>query len=119
MSSRIPKQHRGKRPRFFQTHGMDEMMSMVLELTSELWIIKKRLYLLEKVAGKAGVALTPGIEHYELNEAEIIELDAMRSDIIATVLRATESDFSETRKVRDGGADRHNDADAETKTAAA
>ena len=71
MSSRIPKQHRGKRPRFFQAHGMDEMMSMVLELTAELWVIKKRLYLLERVAGQAGVPLTPEIEGYNLSETEI------------------------------------------------
>jgi hypothetical protein len=119
MSSRIPKQHRGKRPRFFQAHGMDEMMSMVLELTSEIWVLKKRLYLLEKVADDAGISLTAGIEGYDLSAAEIAELDSLRSDFIAAVLRSTESDFSETRKVRDGGADRHNDADAEAKSAAA
>ena len=100
MNSRIPMQHRGKRPRFFKPQGMDEMMSMVLELTAEVWVIKKRLYLLERVAGEAGVALTPEIENYDLSDAEIAELDALRRDLIATVLRATESEFSPTRKVQ-------------------
>ena len=48
---RIPLSHRGKRPRFFDASGTDELMSMVLELTAELWVVKKRLYLLERVAG--------------------------------------------------------------------
>jgi len=104
-------QHRGKRPRFFEAHGMDEMVSMVLQLTTEVWVIKKRLYLLERVAGNAGVALTPEIENYDLSTAEIAELDVLRNELIATVLRATESEFTETRKVRDGGGMQHNDAE--------
>ena len=40
MATNIPMQHRGKRPRFFAAEGMDEMMSMVLELTSEVWAFK-------------------------------------------------------------------------------
>jgi hypothetical protein len=98
--SRIPMQHRGKRPRFFPVNGMDELMSMVLELTAELWIIKKRLYLLERVAGNAGVSLTPGIEGYDLSDTEVKELDSLRRQMIATVLRSLENEFSELAEVR-------------------
>ncbi len=118
MSANIPLQHRGKRPRFFSAPGMDEMMSMVLELTAETWVIKKRLYLLERVAGQAGVSLTDEIENYELTEAEINELDQLRTQLISTVMRATEGEFVETRKVREGGGTETNDADAESKEAA-
>jgi len=117
MSSRIPMKHRGKRPRFFSANGMDEMMSMVLEMTAEVWIIKKRLYLLERVAGQAGVSLTDEIENYNLTEAEITELDTLRHDLIATVLRSTEGEFVATRKVREGGGTETNDANAETQAA--
>jgi hypothetical protein len=98
--SRIPMQHRGKRPRFFPVNGMDELMSMVLELTAELWIIKKRLYLLERVAGQEGLSLTPGIENYDLSELEVQELDSVRRQMIATVLRSLESEFSELDEIR-------------------
>jgi len=97
--SRIPMQHRGKRPRFFEAKGIDELMSMVLELTTEVWVIKKRLYLLENVAGQAGVSLTEEIENYELSEAEIKELDSLRHQLISTVLRSTEGQFSPTTKI--------------------
>ena len=99
--SRIPMQHRGKRPRLFDANGIDELMSMVLELTAEVWVIKKRLYLLERVAGQAGVSLTPQIENYDLSEAEIAELDGLRRTMIATVLRSLENDTTKSTKLRD------------------
>jgi hypothetical protein len=98
---RMPLRHRGKRPRFFTTSGTDELMSMVLELTAELWVIKKRLYLLERVAGQAGVPLTPEIEGYELSPDEVTELDQRRRLLIATVLRSLESDPAERSRVRE------------------
>ncbi len=98
---RIPMKHRGKRPRFFEAKGMDELMSMVLEVTTEVWVVKKRLYLLERVANNAGISLTPGIENYELNEDEIKDLDNLRHKLIATVLRATEGEFVPTHRVAD------------------
>lgn len=97
---RIPLKHRGKRPRFFNASGTDELMSMVLELTAELWVIKKRLYLLERVAGQAGVPLTPQIEGYALSPDEVTELDQRRRLLIATVLRSLESDQTDRGQVR-------------------
>jgi hypothetical protein len=98
---RIPLSHRGKRPRFFDASGTDELMSMVLELTAELWVVKKRLYLLERVAGQAGVPLTPEIEAYELNLEEVAELDERRRLLIATVLRSLEVDQAGRSQVRE------------------
>ncbi|MBL8199692.1 MAG: hypothetical protein JNK40_01860 [Chromatiales bacterium] len=98
---RIPLNHRGRRPRFFSAGGTDELMSMVLELTAELWVVKKRLYLLERVAGQSGVPLTPQIEAYELDPAEVAELDERRSLLISTVLRSLEADPVERGKMRE------------------
>jgi hypothetical protein len=98
---RIPLSHRGERPRFFDASGTDELMSMVLELTAELWVVKKRLYLLERVAGQAGVPLTPEIEAYELNSGEVAELDERRRLLIATVLRSLEVDQTGRSQVRE------------------
>lgn len=99
-ASRIPLAHRGKRPRFFDAAGSDELLSMVLELTAELWVLRKRVYLLEKVAGRAGLPLTAGIEGYELGADEVAELDRRRRELLATVLRSLEGDPAERRKVR-------------------
>ena len=100
--SRIPMQHRGKRPRFFASEGMDELVSMMLELSSEVWVIKKRQYLMERVAEEQGVSLLEGIEKYELSDDETRELEEMRSKMISSVLRATEGQYSPTQKLQDG-----------------
>ena len=100
--SRIPMQHRGKRPRFFASEGMDEMVSMMLELTAEVWVVKKRMYLLERAAEEQNVSLSEGIENYELSEKEIAELDTLRSRMIANVLRSTEGQYSATQPLQDG-----------------
>lgn len=98
--SRIPMQHRGKRPRMFTTPGMDEMVSISLELMAEVWVLKKRLYLLERTAGDAGLELSPGIENYSLSEAEVAELDAMRHRMISNVLRSLEANNVAHTQVR-------------------
>ena len=72
--SHIPMQHRGKRPRFFASEGMDELVSMVLELSTEVWVIKKRMFLLERVAEEQGLSLLEGIENYELSDEEARKL---------------------------------------------
>jgi len=104
--------HRGKQPRFFAAEGVDELVSMVLELTTEVWVVKKRLYLLEKVAGDQGIDLTPSIENCDLDEQEIKDLDAMRSHLIKRILRATEGSYSSTQRVKDGPADAGQNAEA-------
>jgi hypothetical protein len=86
-------QHRGKRPRFFPTAGMDEMVSMMIELTAEVWVLKNRLKLLEKVAAEQGLDLTSRIEAYVPGPAEAEEFAAERQQMIANVLRALEAEF--------------------------
>lgn len=98
---RIPLSHRGKRPQFFAADGTDELMSMLLELTAELWVVKKRLYLLERVAGQAGVPLTPQIEAYDLSPEEVAELDQRRRQLIATVLRSLEAEPAHRGQVKE------------------
>lgn len=100
--ARVPMNHRGKRPRFFPSAGMDEMVSMMIELTAEVWVLKKRLYLLERVAGDKGLDLTTGIEGYALAPGEVEELAAERKKMIANVLRALEAEFGQPD---DGAAD--------------
>ncbi|MEO7385340.1 MAG: hypothetical protein ABIX37_00225 [Gammaproteobacteria bacterium] len=97
---RIPRSHRGTRHRFFPVAGLDEMMSMILELTAELWVVRKRLYLLERVAGPAGASLTPNVEGYELSADEVAELEHSRRELIANVLRSIEGDQTERKGVR-------------------
>lgn len=99
--SRVPMSHRGKRPRFFPVAGMDEMVSMVIELTSEVWVLKQRLHALEHVAADQGLDLTTGIEKYQPSAEEAAALAAERQRLIAGVLRSLEAEFGEPVEGRD------------------
>jgi hypothetical protein len=100
--TRLAMSHRGKRPRFFPTAGMDEMVSMMMELTAEVWVLKKRLYLLERAAGDKGLDLTTAIEQAQLSTAETDRLEADRKAMVANLLRAIEAEFGQPD---DGAAD--------------
>ena len=109
---RIPLQHRGKQPRFFATEGIDELVTMVLEITTELWVVKKRLFLFEKVADEKVMSLTAEIENHELTDAEYEDLDAMRQQLIATVMRTTDGEFAPMQRLREGCASAGQNAEA-------
>jgi hypothetical protein len=66
---------------------------MMVELTAEVWVLKKRLYLLEKVAAEQGLDFTARIEAYAMEQAEVEELAGERKKMIANVLRALEAEF--------------------------
>ena len=89
--SRIPMSSRGRRQRFFEASGTDELLSMLLELSAELWTVKERLYLLERAALSGGAPLHQLVEAYVPTPAEQSELEAARRRMIETILRSIES----------------------------
>lgn len=97
---RIPMQARGKRPRFFPEAGADETVGMVLELMSEIWTVRERLYALERVAAERGLDLGAAIEEWQPDAAEEAELDAARRRMIESVLRTVEARHVPGRHLR-------------------
>ncbi|NND53429.1 MAG: hypothetical protein HKN56_00475 [Gammaproteobacteria bacterium] len=86
--SRIKMQSEGKRPRFFPESGADEMMSMMLELMSEVWVLKERVYAVEQVAAENGLDLPAGVEAWQPTEAQAAKLAVERDAFIAGVTRS-------------------------------
>jgi hypothetical protein len=60
---------RGKRPEFFATEGVDEVMSMVLVLAQELHVVRERLDTAERVMSRHGIDLAAEIEALQPDEA--------------------------------------------------
>jgi hypothetical protein len=89
--SKITVENRGKRPRFFPESGNDEQMSMILELMSEVWIVRERMFALEQVAAEAGLPLAEKLENWQPSDAQAKELDTQRNRMIKTVLRSLEA----------------------------
>lgn len=98
--NRIPLAHRGRRPRFFAAPGVDELVSAVLELTSEVWVLRQRMWLLEKAAADSGLDLTAKLEAYQPTAEEAAELTRMREALVAGVLRGMEGDYVERSRVQ-------------------
>jgi len=83
---RIPRKRRGKRHQFFEADGVDELLSCVLRLTSEMSALSERLYLAERVLEARGIDMAGEIEQYPLSEADEAVLGAERQRLIETVL---------------------------------
>ena len=74
---------RGKRPQFYATPGLDEAMSMIMVLASELTVVRDRLDTVEKVAAAKGVMLDADIEAYEPDQATLEARELRRQDFLA------------------------------------
>lgn len=77
----LPRTVRGKRPRFYDTPGVDELMSMMLALTQELSVLRDRVDAAERVMAKHGTDLASEIEALELDEATLKAREAARSSL--------------------------------------
>lgn len=77
----------GKRPQFFAADGMDQMFSMIIELSSQLYVVKERLYAHEAILGDMDIQLADTIDRWEPSEAQAKELQAMRGAMIDNLFR--------------------------------
>ena len=84
---------RSRRPSFFNESAVDQIVTMMLEMMTELWVVKQRVFTLEKVLGEAGIPATGKIETCELSEEEVAELEAARRKFVETIMRSLEHDF--------------------------
>lgn len=88
----MPVHAKGRRPRFFETEGVDELVSIMLEVMAEVATLQERQYVTERVFERAGVKLGEEIEQYELTEEDREVLSSNRSRMLQTVLRVLESE---------------------------
>ena len=77
----------GRRHAFFTQDGVDQLVSISLELAAELWTVRERLYVLECVMAEEGIPLRDKIEAYELNETERSELAETRTRMLNEIFR--------------------------------
>lgn len=77
----------GRRHAFFNQDGVDQLVSISLELATELWTVRERLYVLESVMAKEGVSVRDKIEAYQLSPSERSELAEIRSRMLNEIFR--------------------------------
>ncbi len=76
---------------------MDQVVSMVLELAAELWVVRERVFVLESVLGQHGIAAREAIEAYVPTADEQQTLAAMRATITAQMFRTLARDHRPVR----------------------
>lgn len=90
--SDVPLQASGRRPAFFDDPGVDQLVTIVLELASELWVVRERLYALEAVAADQGLALREAIESWTPTAEQQAELAGMRRRMLEEMFRTLDQD---------------------------
>ena len=76
---------KGKRMKFFEAQGVDELVAMVMAMAQELWTVKARMAAIEKVADKHGLPLAQELETLEFDANEQQQLAQQRQAFIDRV----------------------------------
>ncbi|MEM1089726.1 MAG: hypothetical protein AAF552_07120 [Pseudomonadota bacterium] len=87
----IPRMAKGRRNRFFAAEGVDELLSMVLELTAEVSTLRERQYAMERVLEQHNLPVGDAVESWEPTEGDEAHLAADRERLLSTVLRTLEA----------------------------
>lgn len=81
-SVKMRRDARGKRPSFYDTPGMDQMMSMIMVLASEVSVLADDLDSMQRVAAANGLDLKAGMAGLQLDQAALEEREARRQALL-------------------------------------
>lgn len=74
------------RPRFFNDPAMDRLISVVLQLTSEVWVLAERLGNLEQLAERKGQLSHDEIRNFIPDPDKLAQRDLERDNFVKSVL---------------------------------
>lgn len=86
-----------RRQAFFESDAVDQLLTMVLELAAEQWVLRERVYAIEKAADALGLNLTAAVESYRFSEAEKTTLAGMRKTMIDNLMRSVNREHRQLR----------------------
>ncbi len=84
---RLPAETRGKRPQFFDDPAIDQMMTFMLELTTEVAVLRERIDTMERLLDSNGSVTRADIEAFQPSPAVAAERDAWREAYLKRVFR--------------------------------
>lgn len=97
---KIPLQARAKRPQFFDDMGLDPIVTMTTELMTELWVVKERLFAVEKILDESGLDVRQKLEDCEFSKNELAELEQKRRQFVETIMRAFSAESIQREKLQ-------------------
>ena len=89
---RLPTQTVGKRPSFFQDPSLDQMMTFILELTTEIAVLRERLDTVEHLLDDQGSVTRAAIEAYRPSAEHEGQRLAWREAYLKRVMRMHPAD---------------------------
>ena len=95
---RLPRAAKGKRARFHDTDGVDELFAIVVALTAEISALGERLQTLEAVLEKARRIAPQAVEKYDLSAPEVAARVAWREELIERVFQVLEVSVASKRQ---------------------
>ncbi|PPR79855.1 MAG: hypothetical protein CFH01_00163 [Alphaproteobacteria bacterium MarineAlpha2_Bin1] len=76
---------RGKKSRFFESDGVDELVAICMSMAQELWVVKEELALLKNLTMKKGLLTRKELENFKFTIKQKTELDKDNKDFIDRV----------------------------------
>ncbi len=86
-----------RRQAFFESDAVDQLVTMVLELAAEQWVLRERMYVIEKAADRLGLPLGDAVENYRFSDGDKAALAAMRKTMIDNLMRSVNREHRRTR----------------------
>lgn len=75
-------------PAFFDNPAIDNLIAVTLELGAELWVVRDRLRVMEKLLAERGVLTAAMVEQYQPGDDEIAEGRRQRDAFVNRVYGA-------------------------------
>jgi len=88
-----------RRQAFFESDAIDQLVTMVLELAAEQWVLRERIYTIEKAADALGLNFSAAVANYRFSEDDKAALAGMRKAMIDNLMRSV---GREHRRLRPG-----------------
>jgi len=95
---------KGKRPGFYDTPALDQMMSMIMVLAGEVSVLADQIDLIQRAAGATGFDLAEAMRDFVFDQAALEEREARRQAMLDRLFylmrkEAAEAEASETSEV--------------------
>lgn len=84
---------KGRNPHFYDDPNIDRLLTMIMELASEVSVLRDRLDTHERVAASKGIYTQDDIEDYRPSEEEAKERAAQRGKFLDRLLKGLYATF--------------------------
>jgi len=97
-TAHVGKTARGYRPKIFKDPIDDHLLSMMLSLVNEVWVMRERLDTIEAIAGRKGLVLEEEIEPFEPDSERDEKREAMRQEFLDRIFYLLWEEVEDTER---------------------